>query len=88
LSRRAYDFDRIDWPHSGVARSKLFRGPRKDLKWPNQIDDLGFGAGNEDDAARSQRDVTVVVKLAPHSLAFRRPQTTNFAVHHHILIGA
>jgi hypothetical protein len=49
LRRRADDFYRIDWGRTGILFAEHFRSARKDLKRPDQIDDLRPRRGDEHD---------------------------------------
>src|SRR4029077_20403778 len=53
LRRRADDFYRIDWGQTGILFAEHFRSARKDLKRPDQIDDLCPRRGHENDPPRS-----------------------------------
>src|SRR4029077_15618861 len=54
LRRRADDFYRIDWVQTGILFAEHFRSARKDLKRPDQIDDLRARRGHEHDPPRSR----------------------------------
>src|SRR5206468_11680859 len=56
LRRRADDFYRIDWRRTGILFAEHFRSARKDLKRPDQIDDLRPRRGYEHDPAGSRLD--------------------------------
>jgi hypothetical protein len=59
--RRGYDFDGIDWIAPGILRAEHFRGASKDLKWPDQIQDLGPRPRNEHHSPRSRLNLLLIV---------------------------
>src|SRR5207248_5615259 len=63
LRRRADDFDGIDGRVTGIASAVHFRGASEDLKWPNQIEDLGAGRRDEHDSPRARWDWLLIIKV-------------------------
>jgi hypothetical protein len=48
-----HDFDCIDGKSARMLSAEHFGSPSKDLKWPDEIEDLGSRPGDEHDPARS-----------------------------------
>src|SRR5437762_1505777 len=51
--RGGYDFNRIDGKSAGILSAEHFGSPSKDLKWPDEIEDLSSLPRDEHDPARS-----------------------------------
>jgi hypothetical protein len=66
LQRSADNFEGIDWGRSGILFAKHFRGTSKDLKRPDEIEDLGSRRGYEHDPARPRLDPLLIIKYAFH----------------------
>ena len=49
-----YDFDRIDRKSARILSAEHFGSPSKDLKWPDEIEDLSSQRSDEHDPARSR----------------------------------
>jgi len=52
--RGGYDFDCIDGKSARILSAEHFGGPSKDLKWPDEIEDLSSLPRDEHDAASSR----------------------------------
>ena len=52
--RGGYDFDCIDGKSARILSAEHFGGPSKDLKWPDEIEDLSSRPRDEHDPARSR----------------------------------
>ena len=63
VGRGGNNFDGIDWRRSGILPTEHFRSASKDLKRPDQIEDLGPWRGYEHDPARSRWGWLLIIKV-------------------------
>src|SRR5437899_9392497 len=61
------DFYRIDWGRTGILFAEHFRSASKDLKRPDQIDDLRPRRGHEHDPPRFGPRRTATISELGHS---------------------
>src|SRR5947208_1086034 len=60
LTRGGYDFDGIDRRRPGILPAEHFCGTNKDLKWSDQIQNLGARPGNEQHPSRTRLDLLLI----------------------------
>jgi hypothetical protein len=59
--RSGYYFNGIDWKRPGVLFAEHLRGTSKNLKWSDQIQDLGPGPSNEQHPSCARLNLLLII---------------------------